>query len=351
MSIKVSDFGKCSRGETKLYRMEAGAYTASVTDFGATLVSFTVSDAAGKVTDIVLGHDNAAEYEAGEGHLGATVGRHANRIGGASFTLNGKKIVLKQNENGNNLHSGPDYYGKRIFAVEPYDAEGNKLTFVMNSPDRDQGFPGNLTLKVTYSLSEDGSLTLDYDAVSDADTICNPTNHTYFNLDGEGSGSILDQMMQISADKIVCIDAESIPDGELRDVTDGPFDFRSPKKIGRDIGADDVQLKNGTGYDHCFCLSDTRVPIRKVAEVSSQKTGIRLEVFTDLPGIQFYSGNFLKNMTGKNGVIYHDRDGFALETEYYPDSVNRPAFAQPVLKAGEKFHSETTYKMSVNPIR
>ncbi len=347
MGITVSDFGSCAKGVTKLYTLKAGRYSVSVSDFGATLVSFTISDDKGKTTDVVLGHDNAAEYEAGGGHLGAVVGRHANRIGGSSFVLNGQKVTLTPNENGhNNLHSGPDFYGKRIFAVEPVDEKGNAVTFVMDSPDGDQGFPGHLTLKVTYSLTEDGSLTLHYEAVSDADTICNPTNHVYFNLDGEGSGSILDHVMKICADRIVCIDHESIPTGDLREVADSPFDFREPKKVGRDIGAADEQLKNGTGYDHCFCLSEDKTQLRKVVEVYSEKTGIALDVSTDLPGIQFYSGNYLQDMTGKQGKIYHDRDGFALETEYYPDSVNKPAFAQPVLKAGETFSSDTVYRLS-----
>lgn len=347
MSVTISDFGTCSGGTARLYTLKAGAYTVSVSDFGATLVSFAISDDGGQTTDVVLGHDNAAEYEAGGGHLGATVGRCGNRIGGSAFELNGKKIQLTPNENGhNNLHSGPNYYGKRLFAAEPVNEKENSVTFVMDSPDGDQGFPGRLTLRVTYTLTEKGALTISYEAVTDADTICNPTNHAYFNLNGEGSGTILNHVMQISADRFVCIDNESIPTGELRPVGGTAFDFREPKEIGRDIAADDEQLRNGTGYDHCFCLSDHVTALRKIAEVYSAKSGIRMEISTDLPGMQFYAGNYLKDMTGKNGVIYHDRDGFALETEFFPDAVNHSNFDKPVLRAGETFHSETVYQLS-----
>lgn len=347
MCVTVSDFGLCSKGKAKLYTMQAGAYAASVTDFGATLVSFSIKDTSGMTTDVVLGHDNAAEYEAGGGHLGATVGRCGNRIGDAAFTLGENTIRLIPNENGhNNLHSGPDFYGKRMFSVEPVDEAGCAVTFTLDSPDGDQGFPGHLVLHVTYQLSDDGRLSLTYEADTDEDTICNPTNHSYFNLNGEGNGTILDHVMQINAERFVCIDEESIPTGELRPVEGTPFDFRKPKKIGRDIQMDDEQLKNGTGYDHCFCLADNKTPLRRVVEVYSPKSGIRLEVLTDLPGIQFYAGNYLQDMKGKKGAVYHDRDGFALETEYFPDAVNHRNFTSPVLQAGGHFHSETIYRLS-----
>ena len=344
----VKDFGKTSVGEARLFTLKAGKYTASVTDFGATLVSFTIEGDDGRITDVLLGHNDASEYEKGHGHIGATIGRSANRIGGSKFTLNGKEYKLTPNENGNNLHSGPDLYDHRIFSTDGISADGRSVKFSLDSPDGDQGYPGNLKMSVTVSLSDNGSLKLHYEGTSDADTLFNPTNHSYFNLNGEGSGTILDHDMKIFADRFVCTDPESIPTGELRPVAGTPFDFCEAKKIGLEINADDEQIRNGTGYDHCFCLSDGRTELRKAVEVSSAESGLRMEVFTDLPGIQFYAGNFLKDEPGKSGHIYHKREGFALETEFYPDSINQPSFLQPVLKAGEKFESDTVYKLSFN---
>ncbi len=348
MESQSRSFGSTSAGEATLYTLKAGKVTASVTNFGATLVSFTIEGKDGRITDVALGHDDASAYEKGGGHIGATIGRHANRIGGAAFILNGKKVQLAANENGNNLHSGPDFYDHRIFNTDGVSADGHAITFSLESPDGDQGYPGNLKMSVTYSLSEDGSLKLHYEGEADADTIFNPTNHSYFNLNGEGSGTILNHRMQIFADRFVCIDSESIPTGELRRVQGTPFDFTEPKEIGRDLGLDDGQLKNGTGYDHCFCLGDDQGELRKAVTVCSPESGIQMDVFTDLPGIQFYTGNYLRDEPGKAGHVYHDRDGFALESEFYPDSVNKTDFASPVLKKGEKFTSDTVYRLSLH---
>ncbi len=348
MGIKISDFGTTAAGAAKLYTIEQENCMAAVTDYGAILVSFAVKNAAGEMIDVALGYDDAAGYENGQDFFGATVGRNANRIGGAAFEINGVKYELAKNENGNNLHSGPDLYSKRLYQTESVDPEGSEVTFIMDSPDGDQGFPGNLTLKVTYRLDADGSLHILYSATSDADTICNPTNHSYFNLDGNAAGSILEHVLTLQADAITATDAESIPTGEIRDVTGTPFDFRQPKVIGLEIGNEnDDQIRMGHGYDHNYVLSRNSTELRKVAEVYSGKSGIAMDVLTDLPGIQFYSGNFVKDQIGKNGCHYTRRCGFALETQYYPNSANEVTFAKPLLEAGKTFTSETVYKLYI----
>ena len=347
MNVQIRSFGKTSVGEALLYTLRAGNVTASVTNYGASLVSFTIRRNNGTITDVALGYDDARSYEKGCAYIGATIGRYANRIGGSRFTLNGRIYHLCANENRNNLHSGPDLYGNRIFHTDEISSEGRSVTFSLKSPDGDQGYPGNLNMSVTYTLSNDGSLRIHYEGRSDADTVFNPTNHSYFNLNGEGSGTILDHEIAISADRFVCIDAESIPTGELRNVNGTPFDFTEMKPIGRDICAADEQLKKGSGYDHCFCLAEKRTSLRRAAIIRSPASRIQLEVYTDLPGIQFYTGNFLRDEPGKNGHVYHNRDGFALETEYYPDSINQPSFAQPVLRSGDMFSSDTVYRLLI----
>lgn len=347
MNVRIRSFGTTSGGETLLYTLQAENVTAAVTNFGAALVSFAIRGEDGTFTDVALGYDDAQSYEKGHSYIGATVGRHANRIGRAHFMLNGTDCRLAANENGNNLHSGPDLYGSRIFHTDEISCDGRSVTFSLESPDGDQGYPGNLKMSVTYTLTGDGSLRIHYAGRSDADTIFNPTNHSYFNLNGEGSGTILDHEIEICADRFVCIDAESIPTGELRNVNGTPFDFTGMKPIRRVICAADEQIKKGSGYDHCFCLADNRTSLRRAAIIRSPASHIQMEVYTDLPGIQFYTGNFLRDERGKNGHVYHEHDGFALETEYYPDSINHPSFAQPVLRSGETFSSDTVYRLLI----
>ena len=348
MSVTKRSFGSTSKGEASLYILTAGACEAAVTDFGATLVSFRVADEKGQETDIVLGYDDAAGYEAGGDSFGATVGRNANRCAGAAFSINGKEYKMTANENGNNLHSGPDLYGKRLWKTEAVNEEKNSVTFGLFSPDTDQGFPGNLEVTVTYTLSEDGSLAIDYSGKSDQDTVCNLTNHVYFNLNGEGNGDICSQILQIFADQITPINDQGIPFGTYLDVKGTAYDFNTPKSIGADIDSDDSQIQTAHGYDQNYVVAANKGEVKKVAESWSEDNGVTLEVFTDLPGVQFYSGNFIQKQTGRGGSAYAPRTGFALETQFAPNALNTESFARPFLKAGENFVSRTVYKLSIS---
>ena len=336
-------FGKLPDGrQTFLYTISGGGITATVSDLGATLVNVYVPDADGNVTDVVLGYDDAAGYLNCTSFLGAVVGRSANRIKGSSFILGQRQYSLTPNENANNLHSGPDFYHTRMWEVTA--SSENAVSFHLESPNGDQGYPGNASIDVTYSLDEKGGLHSAYDAVSDHDTIFNLTNHSYFNLAGQASGAdtAMNQLLMLPARVFAVADAESVPTGEMRSVEGTPMDFRTPKPIGRDIGQDYEALNLQGGYDHNF-----EVFCNPCAVLSDPVSGRIMAVYTDLPGVQFYAGNFLEEDGGKGGVTYGKRSGIALETQFYPDSIHHPEWAQPVTKAGEKYHSETTYRFSV----
>lgn len=336
--MMTEKFGILPTGlEATLYTISCGKLTAAVTDYGATLVRLFVPDRNGKLEDVALGFDDVNGYHSSGACLGATVGRNANRIRGASFSLNGKTVSLTPNENGNNLHSGPDSFHHRLWTVEKH--ESSAITFRLDSPNRDQGFPGNALIRVTYALEPDGSLAVIYHAVSDQDTVFNLTNHSYFNLAGhQNTGKAMEQLLTIPGRFFNPDDAGSIPTGELRNVCGTPFDFREPKPIGRDIHADYEPLHLQGGYDHNFEVFCN--PCAILQDVDSGRT---MTVITDCPGIQFYTGNFL-NEQGKDGVYYGKRSGIALETQFYPDSVNHPEWPQPFVKAGESYHSETRYR-------
>lgn len=331
-------FGTLPNGQqTYIYTISCGKLTAEVSDFGATLVRLYVPDAAGNLADVVLGFDDANGYRTSTTYFGATVGRNANRVSKACFTMDGKQIRLPVNNNSNNLHSGPDSYAFRLWDVaEHSDAS---ITFCLHSPDGDQGFPGNADIRVTYSLEAGGVLRLTYDAISDKDTVFNLTNHTYFNLAGHDKPELaMGQLLSMPARFFNADDAESIPTGELRSVEGTPMDFREPKPIGRDLDQayDALQLQGG--YDHNF-----EVFANPCAVVTDPVSGRTMAVVTDCCGVQFYSGNFLAGETGKDGVSYCCRGGIALETQYYPDAVNHPEWPQPFFKAGERYHTETQY--------
>ncbi|MGM9589563.1 MAG: aldose epimerase family protein [Faecousia sp.] len=334
-------FGTLPNGETaSLYTISCGGLTAALTDYGATLVRLFVPDAAGNAADVVLGFDDANGYRAANGSFfGATVGRNANRIGGASFSLNGKTVTLTPNENSNNLHSGMDYFHLRLWKV--ISVTDTAVTFELESPHGDQGFPGNATIQVTYALDADGGLHIRYDAVSDQDTVFNLTNHSYFNLAGHDKGeAAMAQLLCIPGRFFNPDDAESIPTGELRSVDGTPMDFRGPKPIGQDIGQDYEPLKLQGGYDHNW-----EVYCNPCATLTDPVSGRSMAVYTDCPGIQFYAGNFL-NETGKGGTHYGKRTGVALETQFWPDALHHSEWSQPITKAGEKYHSETIYRFS-----
>lgn len=341
-------FGTTEDGkQASLYTIRRGACEADLTDFGASLVAFRTEDKDGRPTDVVLGYDDVRGYEGGDASMGGSVGRNANRIDGASFSMNGKIFKLDRNEGENNLHSGWNRYEKRIWKTEGVSGDGTSITFSLYSPDGDQGFPGNLVISVTYSFPEEGALQLRWRAQADQDTVCNPTNHSYFNLNGQGSGTdICGHQVQIFAEQFTPVRKGGIPTGEQKNVEGTPFDFRSPKEIGEDIESADEQLKLTGGYDHNYVLTESRGQMRRVAVVFAPETGLKMDVSTDEPGLQFYTGNFLKKQKGKAGAVYDFRSGFAMETQYFPNAVNLPQFAQPVLRAGEAFQSVTVYRFS-----
>lgn len=313
----------------------------SVTDFGATLVSLRVPKD-GALVDVVLGYDDVGGYEDADGYtIGATVGRSANRIGGAAFTLGGKVYHLTKNDGDNNLHSGLDFYHKRLWQV--VEAGERAVTFALHSPDGDQGYPAALDICVTYTLLTDG-VAIDYAATPDGDTIVNLTNHSYFNLNGHDSGDILGHLLQMNAAAFTPADAGSIPTGEIRPVDNTPMDFRTAKPIGRDIDADYEPVVLGNGYDHNWCLDGDG--FRQFATLTGDKTGLIMTMYTDLPGMQVYSGNFLADEPGKGGAIYRRRQGVCFETQHYPDAIHHANFPSPVCPANQTHHSRTEYRFA-----
>ncbi|MBC5683777.1 galactose mutarotase [Mediterraneibacter sp. NSJ-151] len=342
-AVRVETFGSTSKKEEAvLYTLtNENGMSASITNYGAALVKLNVPDKEGKLRDVVLGYDDVTGYEKGGGSFGAPVGRNANRIGGAVITIQDKTYELEKNDNGNNLHSGTNYYNKRIWNVG--EKTDSKIEFVLHSPDGDQGYPGTLDMHVTYELTEDNELRLIYDAVPDQDTIINMTNHSYFNLDGHDSGNVLKELVTLDADYFTRADAQSIPTGELVDVTGTPMDFRMPRALGEAIDADYEAVRLGKGYDHNWVLKNNG-KFDKVAQAVSEKSGIVMEVWTDLPGMQMYTANFLDNEHGKNGAVYGIRDAVCFETQYFPDAVHHENFASPICKKGMPYHTVTSYK-------
>lgn len=330
-------FGTLPSGETaSLYTISCGRLSAAVSDYGATLVRLLVPGQDGTLADVVLGYDDCNGYREGDACLGATVGRNANRLKDACFVLNGRTYALTPNENGNNLHSGPEFFSKRMWQVLSHTE--NALVLELNSPSGDQGFPGNARIRVSYTL-EPGALRIAYNAVCDKDTVFNMTNHSYFNLAGhEKTGAAMDQVLILPGRFFNPDDPQNIPTGELRKVEGTPMDFRTPKPIGRDIDLDYEPLVLQGGYDHnweVFC--------NPCAILSDPVSGRTMAVSTDCPGIQFYAGNYLDEQ-GKGGVHYGKRSGVALETQFYPDALHHPDWPQPITRAGEKYHSQTVYR-------
>ncbi len=332
-------FGQLPGGETAyLYSLTSASLTAQVSDFGATLVSLWVPDRNGVSQDVVLGYDSPADYAADTVFFGATVGRNANRIAHAAFSLNGKSVSLQANEGENNLHSGPDFYHHRLWDVQSYD--GNRIVLHLRSPHGDQGFPGSAEITVTYTLLGD-TLKIAYDGVCDRDTVFNMTNHSYFNLAGHQNQALAyGQLLSMPARFFTPADAANIPTGELRSVAGTPMDFRQPKPIGQDVFADYAPLRLANGYDQNF-----EVFCNPCAVLSDPHSGRSMAVFTDCPGIQLYSGNFARGR-GKGGVVYEPRCGICLETQFFPDAVHHSEWPQPVFRAGEKYHSETEYRFT-----
>ena len=343
MSMTTEVFGTTKKGEkvTKYTITNSKGMSVSALDFGAIISNLYVPDKEGKAEDIVLGFDDVAGYEVNGCFFGAFIGRHGNRIGDAKFELNGTTYELEKNDGKNNLHGGTPGYHKVMYQAETTD---DSVTFTRISPDMEQGYPGTLDISVTYTLTEENELKIDYKMKSDKDTICNPTNHTYFNLKGHNGGTITDHNLVLKANGFTETSDDLIPNGTIVDVADTPMDFRNRKVIGKDIDKDYTPLNVAGGYDHNFVLDKEDGKLEKVAEVSEDTTGRVMEIYTDLPGMQFYSGNFIVKEEGKGGSEYTKRTGMCFETQYFPNSMNIPEFKSCVLKAGDEFHSTTIYK-------
>lgn len=351
MAWKKEIFGTLANGAQadKYTLTNENGVSASFTNLGGIWLEMIVPDKNGKMDDVLLGFDSVEDCLTKGGHLGEIVGRNANRIGGAAFTLNGITYALVINSGSrNNLHSGPDYYRERLWDAEVEETGlGTRITFSLFSPDGDQNYPGNANIAVSYTLTPDNSLRLDYQMVCDEDTIANFTNHAYFNLAGHAAGSVLEQKVWMDADTFTVPDAESIPTGELASVKGTPMDFTEMKAIGREIEADYVPLRIGNGYDHNWALNHAKGELALSAKAVDEASGRVMEVYTDLPGVQFYTGNGLNGETGKGGAVYAPRTGYCFETQYFPDAINKPQFDSPVLKAGEEYKTTTIYKFCV----
>lgn len=349
MSILVSDFGKTQDGKiAKTFILtNSNNVKAILTNYGAVLINLFVPDKNGKIDDVVLGFDTLEKYFTNHCcYFGSTIGRNSNRVKGGSFVLNGITYNLDKNENNkNDLHSGFNPYNERLWDY-CVNEDNNSVSFSLVSPDGDQGFPGEFNVTVTYTLTNDNEIRIDYLGKSNQDTIANMTNHSYFNLSGHNNGNCLNQTLYINSDKFAKVDSELIPTGELQSVENTPLDFRTPKKIGQDMDADFEQLKLTGGFDHSFLINKSIDGIEKIATLSDEACGRTMEVYSDTVAIQFYAGNFIENNTvvGKENCSYKNHSGICLETGFLPDSMNKPNFASPVLKANQEYKSTTIYK-------
>ncbi|TSD66586.1 galactose mutarotase [Inquilinus sp. KBS0705] len=333
--------------QTHLYVLKnKNGAEAAITNYGGCLESLLVPDKDGKLTDVVLGFDSLEGVQKAESsYYGATIGRYGNRIAKGMFILDGKKYMLFKNNGPNTLHGGQKGFNAKVWDAKQIDSATLELTYL--SKDMEEGFPGNLKVKVVYNLADDNSLKISYEATTDKTTVLNLTNHAYYNLNGQGSGTILDHSVQINAANYTPVDSTLIPTGKVEAVAGTPFDFTKPTKIGARINDKNEQLKDGLGYDHNYVLSahDISTPI---ATVIGDKSGIKMEVFTEEPAMQFYTGNFMagKN-TLKGGKKDEHRTAFAMETQHYPDSPNQATFPSTELKPGQTYKTQTIYKFSV----
>lgn len=332
-------FGLTPNGESaSLYTISCGQMKAQVADYGATLVRLFVPDSHGQIDDVVLGFDSADKYAASTTYFGATVGRNANRTANAAVTLGRKTYALIANDGTNNLHSGPDSYSFRLWQVENHTE--NSITLSLHSPHLDQGFPGNADIRVTYQLSAD-ALHIRYEGICDRDTVFNMTNHSYFNLAGHTHPEkAMEQTLSMPARFFNPASSISIPTGECRPVEGSPMDFRIPKALCQDMDADYEPLKLQRGYDHNF-----EVFCNPCATLCDCGSGRSMSVYTNCPGVQLYTANYVDDQ-GKDGQYYPMRSGVCLETQFYPDALHHPQWPQPIVKAGQKYKSETTYRFS-----
>lgn len=343
--MKKEAFGTTKDGkEAFLYTLEnKNGMKAQITDFGAILVRLFVPDKNGKAADVTLGYDKLEGYFTNGSFFGATIAPNANRIANATFTIDGQTYHVDVNDGPNNLHSHLERAShKRLWKAEPQ--EENKIRFTIKLDDGDMGFPGNKEFAITYTLTEENELRLDYEASTDKKTILNPTNHAYFNLAGHDGGKIIDHVLWLKASHYTPVVAGAIPTGEIAPVAGTPLDFTKAKRVGDEIEADFEQLKLVSGYDHNFAIDDYDGKLQLVAKMSEEKSGREMEVYTTLPGIQFYAGNCIAETTGKEGVVYKARTGFCLETDFFPNAVNQENFVSSVFAPEQKYSSTTVYK-------
>jgi aldose 1-epimerase len=348
--IKKEAFGKSPDGEpVDLYilKNKHGMEVSAMT-YGGAVVSIRVPDRKGHFDDVALGFDKADDYTAKVPYFGAIIGRYGNRIANGKFTLDGKEYTLPKNDGPNSLHGGTKGFDKVLWAAEPFEKPGEVgVIFKHTSPNGDQGYPGDLKVTVTYTLNDNNELIFKYHATTDKPTPVNLTNHTYFNLAGDGKGDILGHELMLNADYFTPVDKTLIPTGKIESVKGTPFDFTKLMAIGARINDKDEQLILGHGYDHNFVINRKDKGLTLAARVYEPTSGRVMEVYTTEPGIQFYSGNFLDGtLTGKEGRVYKHRYGFCLETQHYPDSPNHPNFPSTILKPGQTYESETMYKFS-----
>ncbi len=350
--VAVEPFGRTEDGQrVSVYTLtNANGMEVRVTNYGGIILSLLAPNAKGKMEDVVLGYDRLASYEEESPYFGALIGRYGNRIAEGRFTLEGETYTLATNNGLNHLHGGERGFDKHVWDAEPFarvNAEG--VVFTRISPDGEEGYPGRLKAKVTYTLTDGNALVFDYKATTNKATPVNLTQHSYFNLAGDGSGDILDHSVMLNADRFTPVDSTLIPTGELRPVEGTPFDFRQATAIGARINEDNRQLRYGQGYDHNFVLNEEGATwgdsLTLAARVTEPTSGRVMTVYTTEPGVQFYSGNLLDGrLAGKGGVRYKRRSGFALETQHFPNSPNEPSFPSTILRPGETYRSRTVYQ-------
>jgi aldose 1-epimerase len=348
--IEKNLFGKLPDGkEVYEYTLKnENGMTAKIINYGAIVVSLETPDRNGKFADVVLGYDSLAGYIGDKTFQGSIVGRYGNRIAKGKFTLDGKEYQLSINDGENHLHGGTTGFNKVLWTAEPIESATDpalKLTYV--SKDGEEGYPGNVTLSVTYTITKDNELRIDYSGTTDKPTILNPTHHSYFNLSGDPTKTILDEELMINADKTTEVVPGLITTGKFLNVAGTPMDFRKLTKIGAHINDNDAQLKLGPGYDHNWVLNNYNKQLQKAVELYDSTSGRFMEIYTDQPGMQFYSGNFLDGtIKGKKGIVYNYRTGLCLEAQLFPDSPNKSNFPSATLKPGETYKQTTIYKFS-----
>ncbi|GGG76050.1 aldose 1-epimerase [Parapedobacter pyrenivorans] len=344
LTVVPADFEADINGDSvKLYTLTNGTAIAAISNYGARVISLHVPDKNGNLVDVVLGYKDLAAYrQPGEGFYGAVVGRYGNRIAKGQFELEGQQYQLELNDGPNTLHGGTNGFFGKVWEVQHVTDSSLALQYV--SPDGDAGYPGKLEATVKYTLTSDNGLDITYRATTDKATVVNLTNHAYFNLSGEGDSTILDHLLTIRADGYTPVDETLIPTGEIAQVENTPFDFRQPTAIGARIDTADAQLLLGKGYDHNFVLKKD-AGLQLVATVESPKTGIVMDILTEEPGLQFYSGNFMDNVQhAKGGKTYNYRSAFCLETQHFPDAPNQPEFPSTILDPGSEYKTRTVYR-------